>query len=140
MYNNNILLEPMRKEVTEIGFIELKTRDEVKEAIKNFNDTILIFVNSVCGCAAGAARPALKLAMNNKIFPQKLFTVFAGQDKEATEETRKYFVDFAPSSPSIWLLKNEKVIASIERWEIEGNSPETIANSLINIFNEHCKK
>ncbi len=138
MYNPAIV-EPMRKELTNLGFKELRSPEEVNDAFGNSSGTTnLCVVNSVCGCAAGGARPGVKLALENQKLPASLTTVFAGQDKEATAAARGFFVGYAPSSPSMALLKNGKVVYMLERSDIEGSSPEQIAEKLRAAFNSFC--
>ena len=133
------LCKPMREELTSSGFNELTTSEEVDELFNNKNQTFLIFINSVCGCAAGSARPGVILSTQNAIRPDKFTTVFAGQDKEATQRAREYMAPYPPSSPSIALFKNGEIVHFIERHEIEGNLKHVIAENLINAFNLHCQ-
>jgi putative YphP/YqiW family bacilliredoxin len=133
MYDPQIVA-PMRAELTNIGVQELKTAEEVDQALKNSSGTMLVVVNSVCGCAAGGARPGVKLALQHATRPDKLFTVFAGQDKEATERARSYFVGYPPSSPSMALFKDGKIVKMIHRHDIEGHSPQEIAQKLTQAF------
>ena len=132
------LCSPMREELTSSGFQELKTADDVDKLFANRNNTFLVFVNSVCGCAAGSARPGVIMSTNNTKKPNVLATVFAGQDKEATHRAREYMAPFPPSSPSIALFKNGEIVHFIERHEIEGNLKHVIAENLIKAYNEHC--
>jgi len=136
MYNEE-LLQPMRKEVSSLGIKEIKTAQEIDDVMKNAKGTLFVFVNSVCGCSAGSARPSLKIALKNSVLPDKMITVFAGQD-ESTAQARKYFTGFAPSSPSMFLLRDGKVVHAIERWQIEGRPPHVIAERLSDAFNEYC--
>jgi len=133
------MVQPMRDEVVEIGFKELTTSDQVAAELENLTGTALVFVNSVCGCAAGGARPALRMALEgaNKR-PNKLLTVFAGQDREATNAARGYFTGVAPSSPAMAVLKDGELVHTIERHHIEGNLPDVIARSLRAAFEEYC--
>lgn len=133
------LCKPMREELTSSGFNELTTSEEVDELFNSKNQTFLIFINSVCGCAAGSARPGVILSTQNAIRPDKFTTVFAGQDKEATQRAREYMAPYPPSSPSIALFKNGEIVHFIERHEIEGNLKHVIAENLINAFNQHCQ-
>lgn len=138
-----ILVQPMRDEVKELGFYELyKSEDVTKELSEK--GTAFIFVNSVCGCAAGKARPGLKLAIKfaseNNFMPDKLLTVFAGMDKEAVETARKYFGKYPPSSPQMALLKDGKIVSMIQRLEIENTDAETVAEKILGIFADHCGK
>ena len=133
------LVVPMREELTGTGFKELKTVEEVEQFMENVEGTTLVIVNSVCGCAGGLARPAVKYAVENtKKKPDHLVTVFAGQDKEATAKMREYFTDIPPSSPSMALLKGKEVVHFIPRQQIEGHSVEEIVDDLLIGFNDHC--
>jgi putative YphP/YqiW family bacilliredoxin len=125
-------------DLTSIGFKELKTAEEVDQTIPNQKGTLLLFLNSVCGCAAGTARPGVKLALSDGKKPEKLTTVFAGQDLEATSQARKYTLPYPPSSPSIALFKDGKLVHFIERHHIEGRSAEMIAENLKMAFEEYC--
>ncbi|MEQ8819910.1 MAG: BrxA/BrxB family bacilliredoxin [Sumerlaeia bacterium] len=139
MLYDPIMVQPMRDEVTEIGFTELTTPEAVDEALGNLQGTALVFVNSVCGCAAAGARPSLRLALEGaEKKPEHLYAVFAGQDREATNRARSYFTGYSPSSPCVALLKDGEVVHMIERHHIEGNMPEMIANSLKFAFQENC--
>ena len=133
------VIQPMRDQLTNLGIKELRTPEEVEQEFVASEGTSLVVVNSVCGCAAGMARPAVALALKNEILPNQLFTVFAGQDKEATAKAREYFAPYPPSSPSIALMKDGKVVFMIERYQIEDRSAEQIASSLTGAFNEYCK-
>ncbi|MDK2972538.1 MAG: hypothetical protein PWP23_2293 [Candidatus Sumerlaeota bacterium] len=133
------LVQPMRDEITEIGFQELKTAAEVDAALADHQGTALVFVNSVCGCAAGGARPALRMAIAaGGKRPDKLYTVFAGMEPEATNRARSYFVGYAPSSPAMGLLKDGELVFMLERHHIEGQMPEALANGLKAAFAEYC--
>ncbi len=129
MYDEN-LVAPMRKDLTSVGFKEMVTPDEVDAELKDFTGTALVVVNSVCGCAAGAARPGLKIALQNGAKPEKLLTVFAGQDRAATERARSYFLGYAPSSPAIAIFQGGKIKQLIERRDIEGCSAPQIAEKV----------
>lgn len=129
---------PMRDELTSVGFQELKTSDEVDNSIPNSQGTVLLVMNSVCGCAAGTARPGVRLSLNADKKPSKLMTVFAGQDLEATSQARKYTLPYPPSSPAIALFKDGKLVHFIERHHIEGRSAEMIAENLKMAFEEFC--
>lgn len=129
---------PMRLELTEVGFEEMKTAIEVDAVLKQENQTVLVMINSVCGCAAGNARPAVKKAIQHTKLPNKLTTVFAGQDKEAVSKVREHALPYPPSSPSIVLFKNGEVVHFIERHHIEGRPAEMIASNLISAFEEYC--
>jgi len=128
----------MRQELTSAGFQELKTVEEVKETIPASKGTLLLVLNSVCGCAAGAARPGVRMAVSSEKRPDKLTTVFAGQDLEATAEARKFTLPYPPSSPSIALFKDGKLVHFLERHNIEGRSAEMIAENLKAAFEEYC--
>lgn len=131
-------VQPMRAELTEIGFQELRTAAAVDAALKNANGTTLVFVNSICGCAAGKARPAAALALKHSTRPDRLTTVFAGQDGEATEKARSYFSEYPPSSPSIALLRDGRTVFMLERYQIEGRMAEEIAADLTQAFDRFC--
>lgn len=140
MYDQNSV-QPMRDELVAVGFAELLTSKEVEDAIKVNNDeTIFVMVNSVCGCAAGSARPGIGLALQNEIIPDKLYTVFAGQERDAVEKIRELVGDIPPSSPSVALFKNGELVHFMHRYEIEGSMPEQISEYWREIFNQHCKK
>lgn len=128
---------PMRQELTDIGIQELKTPEEVDQALSQ-KGTSLVVINSVCGCAAGNARPAVNLALQHKIKPNHLYTVFAGQEKEATQQVRKFLMPYPPSSPAIALLKDGKLVEMIERHQIEGKPAELIAQALVVAFDKNC--
>lgn len=136
MYPEEIY-SPMKAELIDLGFQDLLTSDDVNNVLKK-KGTTLIVVNSVCGCAAANARPAVKMSLSNSITPDNLATVFAGVDKEATDTARSNMVPFPPSSPSIALFKDGELIHMIERHHIEGRSAEMIADNLILAFNENC--
>ncbi|MBK6400209.1 MAG: BrxA/BrxB family bacilliredoxin [Bacteroidetes bacterium] len=129
---------PMRDELTSVGFQELKTPEDVDNSIPNSEGTVLLVMNSVCGCAAGTARPGVRLSLNAGKKPSKLMTVFAGQDLEATSQARKYTLPYPPSSPAIALFKDGKLVHFIERHHIEGRSAEMIAENLKMAFDEFC--
>ncbi len=131
------LVAPMRTDLTEAGFQELKNAEEVKNAIENEGTTFVV-VNSVCGCAAANARPAAKIAAANGKKPAKLVTVFAGMEKEAVDAARDYMLPYPPSSPAMALFKNGKLVHMIERHQIEGRAAQMIADNLIGAFEEHC--
>lgn len=131
------LVAPMREDLTSVGFEQLKTADEVDNAIKS-NGTVLVVVNSVCGCAAANARPAAKMAAGYAKKPAKLTTVFAGMEKEAVDRARSYMMPFPPSSPSIALFKDGELVHMIERHHIEGRAAEAIAENLTAAFDEFC--
>ena len=133
-----IMIKPMREELTRLGFEELRTPEQVDEAVQNNTGTLMVVVNSVCGCAAGKARPGVALALQHNVRPDTVATVFAGADIEATEKARGYFAGYRPSSPSIALLKNGKLVYMLERHQIEGRGPQEIAQELTQAFDQHC--
>jgi len=138
MYDQNAV-QPMRDELVAVGFEELMTPEEVDNAIKNNNDkTVLIIINSVCGCAAGSARPGVSLALQNDIIPDRIYTGFAGQERDAVDRIRQHITGFPPSSPSIALFKNGTLVHFLPRLNIEGYSAEQIATNLKKVFNENC--
>lgn len=132
-----VAIQPMRDEVTRLGFKETKTAEDVQEALKQ-PGTTLVFINSVCGCAAGAARPALALATKHTTLPDQMITGFAGNDVEGVREARSRFVGYAPSSPSFGLIKDGELVWMLERWQIEGHNAWEIANQLTAAFDEYC--
>lgn len=133
-------VQPMRDELVAVGFEELITPEDVDKAINVKDDkTVLVMINSVCGCAAGSARPGVSLALQNNVIPDKIYTGFAGQERDAVDKIRQYIGDYPPSSPSIALFKNGTVIYFMPRYEIEGRDAEYIAEVLKNVFNEYCQ-
>ena len=132
------LVKPMKEDLTSVGFKELLSANDVDETIKNSEGTLLIVVNSVCGCAAGNMRPGVKLSLNNDKKPSELTTVFAGVDKDAVDQARKYFLPYPPSSPSIALFKGGKLVHFLERHHIEGGSALMIAENLNEAYNDFC--
>ena len=137
MYDERFLT-PMREELTRLGIQELRTPDEVDAKLKDAKGTTLVVVNSICGCAARMARPAVAMALQHATKPDHLTTVFAGQDADATARARGYFTGYPPSSPQIALMKDGDVVFMLERWQIEGRSANAIADDLVGAFNEHC--
>lgn len=137
MYDERFVA-PMRAEITQYGVEELKTAAAVDEALTQRKGTQLLIVNSICGCAARNMRPAVGMALQHAVTPDHKFTVFAGNDADATRQARGYFTGYAPSSPSIGLLKDGKLVHMVERWQIEGRSPEVIAEDLKSAFDKHC--
>ncbi len=133
-----VVVQPMRDELTALGIRELKTAAEVDEALGSAEGTTMVVVNSVCGCAAGNARPAIALALRHSAIPDRSLTVFAGQDVEATSTAREYFTGYRPSSPSIGLLSDRKIVFMLERHQIEGRPAEEIARDLTSAFDDHC--
>ena len=136
MYPEEIV-RPMKDELTTIGFKELLSTDDVESAMSKLG-TALVVVNSVCGCAAANARPAVRISLNNSNTPDHLYTVFAGVDRDATDAARAKMVPFPPSSPSLALFKDGELVHMIERHHIEGRTAELIAENLIQAFNEFC--
>lgn len=132
-------VQPMRDELTRLGIKELRTPEEVVENFENAKGTALVVVNSVCGCAAGQCRPGVAKALQHDVIPDHLFTVFAGQDKEATAKAREYFAPYPPSSPSIALLKDGQLVHMIERHQIENRSADEIAAELTRVFDMYCR-
>ncbi len=129
---------PMRQELTRLGVRELRTADEVDETLKEAKGTTMVVVNSICGCAARNARPAVARALQHERKPESLTTVFAGQDLEATARARSYFTGYPPSSPQIGLLKDGKLVFMLERHQIEGRGADEIAEDLIGAFDRYC--
>jgi putative YphP/YqiW family bacilliredoxin len=133
------LVAPMKNELVEIGFTQLETAAQVEEAMNNSQEgTAMIVVNSVCGCAAGAARPGIKLSLDNGKLPTKLYTVFAGVDTDAVAKAREYTIPYPPSSPSIAFFKDGKLVHFIERHMIEGNNAQSIAMHLKKVYDHFC--
>ena len=133
-----IMIRPMREDLTRLGVEELKTVDAVDETIRNSKGTLMVVVNSICGCAAGKARPGVALALQHEVKPDKVATVFAGADIEATERARSYFTGYGPSSPSIALLKDGELVYMLERYQIEGRNAQQIAGELTQAFDKYC--
>ena len=133
-----VLVEPMRRELTDLGVEELKSADEVDALLEKHEGTALVVVNSVCGCAAANARPGVAMALQNRKKPDRATTVFAGMDLEATSKARDYFTGYFPSSPQIALMKDGKVAYMLERQDIEGRTALDVAQRLMMAFNEHC--
>lgn len=131
-------LTPMREELTKLGVEELRTPEEVDARLRDASGTTLVVVNSVCGCAARNARPAVARALQHGVRPDALTTVFAGQDVDATARARSYFTGYPPSSPSIALLRDGKLVFMLERFQIEGRSADAIARDLMAAFDEFC--
>lgn len=138
MFMNDIVTTA-RKDLTDAGYTELTTPEDVDSTLKN-SGTTLVMINSVCGCAGGIARPAAAHSLHYDKRPDQLVTVFAGQDKEATERARQYFTGFPPSSPSFAFLKDGEIVTMIERHDIEGHEPMEVVNRLQTLFEEHCKE
>ena len=137
MYDER-MIAPMREELTSLGFEETRTPQQV-DAARTSKGTVLVVVNSVCGCAAGMARPAVAMALEHDVKPDKMITVFAGNDRDAVQRVReKYLAGFRPSSPSIALFRDGEVVKMLERWQIEGREAHDIAVDLVNAFNQYC--
>lgn len=134
---SELMIRPFREELTQIGVEETRTPDDVEAALAT-DGTVMVVVNSVCGCAAGKARPGIARALKNPALPDKVVTVFAGADIEATEHARSYFAPYPPSSPQIAILKDKKVLFMLERHQIQDRTADQIATELAQAFNEHC--
>ena len=132
------LIAPMREELTSLGVKELRTAAAVDQAVAETPGTLMVIVNSVCGCAAGKARPGIALALNHSVTPDVVATVFAGADTDATDRARQYFTGYPPSSPSVGILKGGKLVYLMERHQIESRSAAAIANDLVVAFDKHC--
>ncbi len=137
MYDERFVT-PMRQELTRLGVEEMRTPSEVDAKLKDAKGTTLVVVNSVCGCAARYARPAVSSALQHGVKPDHLTTVFAGQDTEATARARGYFTGYPPSSPQIGLLKDGKLVFMLERYQIEGRTADDIAEDLVGAFDRYC--
>ncbi len=135
-----IMIHGMRQELSNLGIEETKTPEDVISAVENTKGTLMVIVNSVCGCAAGGARPGIAMALQNEAKPDKVITVFAGADIDATDKAREYFAPNPPTSPSIGLLKDGQLVFMMNRHDIEGRPPQVIAQTLAGAFNEHCEK
>ena len=136
-----IMIHGMRQELAQLGIEEAKTPEQVVDAVENTSGTVMVVVNSVCGCAAGGVRPGIAMALqNSEVKPDKAITVFAGADIDATDVARDYFEGYAPSSPSIGFLKDGKLVKMFERKDLEGRHPLMIAQELVNAFGEVCTK
>ena len=133
-----IMIRPMREDLTRLGVEELRTADAVDSDVKNSQGTLMVVVNSICGCAAGRARPGVALALQHAVKPDKVATVFAGADIEATARARSYFTGYGPSSPSIAILKDGELVYMLERFQIEGRDATQIAGELTQAFEKHC--
>jgi putative YphP/YqiW family bacilliredoxin len=139
MYDERFVT-PMRQELTQLGVEEMRTAQEVDAKLANAQGTTLVVVNSVCGCAARNARPAVAKAIRNETRPDTLTTVFAGQDVDAVQRARSYFKGYAPSSPQIALLKDGRVVFMLERHQIEGRTADDIAKDLVGAFDKYCEE
>jgi putative YphP/YqiW family bacilliredoxin len=134
-----IMVIPMREELTRLGIRELKTAADVDRELASQQGTAMVVVNSICGCAAGRMRPAVRMALQHAAKPQRLYTVFAGQDAEATERARAYFTGKRPSSPSIAIIRNGQLVHMLERSDIEHRDSTDIAGELKRVFDQHCE-
>jgi len=139
MYDE-MFVAPMRAELTRLGIEETRTAADVDAVLGEKKGTVLVVVNSVCGCAAGMARPGVAKALQHGVRPDRMITVFAGNDTDATARARSYFTGYRPSSPSIALLRDGEVVKMLERWQIEGRGPEDIAQELTAAFDQYCVK
>jgi putative YphP/YqiW family bacilliredoxin len=135
---SELLIKPMREDLTRLGIKETRRPEEVDEIIKNTAGTVMVVVNSVCGCAAGKARPGVALALEHHLLPNQMITVFAGADIEATERARSYFKGYPPSSPAIGLLRQGELVYFLERHQIEGREALEIAQMLTDAFDKFC--
>jgi len=133
-----MLIKPMREDLTRFGVEETRTPEDVDQVIRNTKGTVMVVVNSVCGCAAGLARPAIGMALKHSVVPDKVVTVFAGADIAATDRARSYFKGYFPSSPSVGILQNGQIMFMLERHQIEGRNPESIAKDLTDAFDRVC--
>ena len=133
-----LMVIPMREELTQLGVQELKTAAEVNSELSAQQGTAMVIVNSICGCAAGRMRPAVRAALQHQSKPDRVFSVFAGQDVEATDRARAYFTGYRPSSPSLALFREGKLVHMMQRSDIEHRDSADIANELMRIFDQHC--
>ena len=134
-----MMVAPMREELTSVGIEETRTAEQVERAISQ-KGTLMVVVNSICGCAAGKMRPAVRTAVQHHARPERMITVFAGQDREATETARRHFTGYPPSSPSIALLRDGQLVYMIQRSDIENNGPAEISSALKSAFDKYCAK
>jgi putative YphP/YqiW family bacilliredoxin len=139
MYSE-IMLTPMREELKRLGIGELRTPEEVDRALSSQPGTVLVIVNSICGCAAGRMRPAVRLALQNATRPDRTYSVFAGQEKEATDRARSYFTGYPPSSPSVAILQDGKLVYLMQRRDIESREAPAIAADLKAAFDKFCAR
>jgi putative YphP/YqiW family bacilliredoxin len=139
MYSE-IMLTPMREELKRLGIAELRTPEEVDRALSSQPGTVLVIVNSICGCAAGRMRPAVRLALQNATRPERAYSVFAGQEKEATDRARSYFTGYPPSSPSVAILQDGKLVYMMQRRDIESREAPAIAADLKAAFDKFCAR
>jgi putative YphP/YqiW family bacilliredoxin len=136
----DLMVLPMREELTRLGIEELRTPGEVDDVLKASSGTVMVIVNSVCGCAAGRMRPAVRMALEHGVRPEQIVSVFAGQDRDATEQARRYFAEYPPSSPSIALLRDGELVFMLQRSDIEGREADEIAADLTSAFDRFCAK
>lgn len=134
-----MMVAPMRQELTSAGISEARTAADVENAIAQ-KGTVMVVVNSICGCAAGRMRPAVRAVVQHSVRPERMITVFAGQDREATEAARRHFTGYPPSSPSIGILRDGQLVYMMERHDIETSGPDQIAAALRNAFEKYCAK
>ncbi|MFO7246026.1 MAG: BrxA/BrxB family bacilliredoxin [Thermaerobacter sp.] len=134
----DLFFRPMRQELVQYGFQELRTPEEVEEAMGDLSGTTLVVINSMCGCAGGIARPAVGMALQHSRRPDRLLTVFASQDREATARMRAYFPEYPPSSPSIFLFKDGQVVMAMHRSQIETRDAEAVRQDLVQAFDQFC--
>ena len=134
-----MMIRPMREELTRVGIEEARTPEHVEQAITQSDGSLMVVVNSICGCAAGKARPGIALALEHEPRPDRAITVFAGADIDATEKARSYFIGYQPSSPSIALLRDGKLVYMMERWQVENSTPYQIADELTAAFDRFCQ-
>jgi putative YphP/YqiW family bacilliredoxin len=133
-----MMIKLMREDLTRFGIQETRTPEEVDSIIRDTKGTVMVVVNSICGCAAGLARPAIGMALKHSALPDKVITVFAGADIDATQRARGYFKGYFPSSPSVGILQNGQIVYMLERHQIEGRDPVAIAKDLTNAFDRFC--
>ena len=137
MAYSELMIRPFREELSQLGIEETRTPEQVEEALAT-DGTVMVVVNSVCGCAAGKARPGIAMALQSQVKPDRVVTVFAGADIEATDHARGYFAPYPPSSPQIAIMRDKKVLFMLERHEIQMRTAEQIAAELANAFETHC--
>src|ERR1041385_6410198 len=135
---SELMIRPMREELTRIGVEEMRTPEDVQRTLDNSKGTVMVVVNSICGCAAGKARPGIARALQHEVRPDKVATVFAGAEIDATDKARSYFTGYGPSSPSIAILKDGELVYMMKRRQIEGKDASQVASDLIQAFEEHC--
>jgi putative YphP/YqiW family bacilliredoxin len=135
-----LMVLPMREELTQVGVRELRTANEVDAVLAQKQGTVMVVVNSICGCAAGRMRPAVRMALEHGVRPEQIVSVFAGQDRDATEQARRYFAEYPPSSPSIALLRDGELVFMLQRSDIEGREADEIAADLTSAFDRFCAK